>query len=154
MDVHRDLPFWGALLVSIAAPVLSSGQSNVLPEGTIQMPPDKHTWVDAPPLLPPGTKMLLLEGHPRQEGMFTMRLRVPADSRMNVHWHPRDERVTVLEGLVRVGFGDSWEEGSMAEYGPGSFYLNPPLSHHFVWAVEETEIQLTGMGPWKVQFVE
>lgn len=132
------------------SPAFAQGPS--LPEGTIQMPPAAHLWVDAPPMLPAGTKMLILEGHPKQEGMFTMRLRVPADSRLDVHWHPRDERVTIFSGLVRVGFGDTWDEATMAEFGPGSFYLNPPKSRHYVWCVEDTEMQLTGMGPWEVHF--
>jgi hypothetical protein len=38
----------------------------------------------------------------------------------------------------------------MASFGPGSFYLNPAKSHHYVWIVEDTEMQLTGMGPWEL----
>ena len=40
----------------------------------------------------------------------------------------------------------------MASFGPGSFYLNPPESLHYVWCVEDSELQLTGMGPWEVHF--
>ena len=144
----RDL----VVLVALLAASVAVAQVPAIPPGTIQMPTERHSWVDAPPSLSPGTKMLVLEGHPKQEGMFTMRLRVPADSRLDVHWHPRDERVTILSGLVRVGFGEVWDEGTMASFGPGSFYLNPPESLHYVWCVEDSELQLTGMGPWEVHF--
>jgi uncharacterized RmlC-like cupin family protein len=125
-----------------------------LPEGTIQVPAGAGTWVDAPPTLPQGTKMLVLESHPGKEGMFTMRLRLPAGSRIQPHWHPREERVTILSGVARVGFGDSFSEETMATFGPGSFYVNPPKSHHYVWIVEDTEMQLTGMGPWQLHMLE
>jgi hypothetical protein len=38
----------------------------------------------------------------------------------------------------------------MATFGPGSFYVNPARSRHYVWVVEDTEMQLTGMGPWEL----
>jgi quercetin dioxygenase-like cupin family protein len=129
-------------------------QSVPLPEGTIQVPGGTGTWIDAPASLPAGTRMLLLEGHPGSEGFFTMRLRLPAGARLQPHWHPADERVTVLSGLVQVGFGDRFDEAAMTTFGPGSFYLNPARSHHYVWVAEPTEMQLTGMGPWELHMLE
>jgi quercetin dioxygenase-like cupin family protein len=124
--------------------------SAALPEGTIQVPGGTGTWLDGPPTLPKGTKMMLLEGHPAKEGFFTMRLRLPAGTRIEPHWHPRDERVTILSGLAKVGFGDTFDESTMASFGPGSFYLNPPKSHHYVLIATETEMQLSGVGPWQL----
>lgn len=95
---------------------------------------------------------MLLEGDPRKEGLFTLRLKIPAGTRLQPHWHPRDERVTVLSGLVKVGFGDEFEEANMVSFGPGSFYLNPAQSRHYVWFVEETVMQLTNVGPWEVLY--
>jgi quercetin dioxygenase-like cupin family protein len=128
-------------------------QPLTLPDGTIQIPGGIGTWIDAPASLPAGTKMMLLENHPTREGIFTMRFKVPAGIRLNPHWHPRDERVTILSGLVRVGFGDTFDEDAMTTFGPGSFYVNPPESHHYVWILEETEMQLTGEGPWEIHMV-
>jgi hypothetical protein len=148
----------GILLACAAIAVVPAttlpAQSGLLPEGTIQVPGGIGTWIDAPASLPAGTRMLLLEGHPGREGFFTMRLRVPAGARLQPHWHPGDERVTVLSGLVRVGFGDRFDESTMATFGPGSFYLNPARSHHYVWVVEETEMQLTGGGPWELHMLD
>jgi quercetin dioxygenase-like cupin family protein len=119
-----------------------------LPAGAIQVPDSAGVWIDAPPGLPPDSSMLTLEGDPNAEGMFTVRMRLKAGTRLPPHWHPRDERVTILSGVVRVGFGDHFDEGRMTSFGPGSFYLNPARSHHYVWVVEDAEMQLTGMGPW------
>ncbi len=107
-----------------------------LPPGAIQIQGDSAAWVDAPPTLPAGTKMMLLEGDPRSEGLFTMRLRVPAGARLQPHSHPQDERVTIFSGLVRVGFGETFDGSRMTSFGPGSFYVNPAGSQHYVWIVE------------------
>jgi quercetin dioxygenase-like cupin family protein len=151
---HGNLPLKLLLLVLLFSPSVVIAQSQALPEGTIQVPGGTGTWVDARPPLPAGTKMLLLEGHPAKEGFFTMRLKLQAGGRLQPHWHPREERVTILSGLARVGFGDSFVEKEMTTFGPGSFYVNPPKSHHYVWIVEDTEMQLTGIGPWELHLLE
>jgi len=53
-------------------------------------------WKPAPPTLPKGAMVAVLEGDPKAAGMFTMRVKLPAGSIISPHWHPRDERVTVL----------------------------------------------------------
>ena len=141
----------------VVAGFLSTGttaQKRALPEGTIQVPGGTGKWIEAPPTLPNGTKMMLLEGKPSEKGFFTMRLLLPAGARIRPHWHPREERVTILLGQARVGFGDRFDEAAMTSFGPGSFYVNPPKSHHYVWIVEPTEMQLTGTGPWELHFLQ
>lgn len=128
-------------------------QDSALPPGAIQLPPEAQVWKDAPELAP-GVQLLVLQGDPKKEGLFTIRVRIPAGARLKPHWHPRDERVTILSGLVKVGFGDRWEEEGMTTFPPGSFYVNPPKSHHYVLMVEETVMQLTGMGPWVLHYLE
>lgn len=147
----RCFQLWMGLLAGIHHAAIA--QEHGLPPGTIQRPVEAHQWIDAPNL-PPGVQMLVLEGSPKAEGMFTIRLRIPAGTRLPPHWHPRDERVTILSGLAQVGFGDAWNEAAMTAFTAGSFYLNPPLSHHYVWIVEDTEMQLTGVGPWELHYLE
>ena len=120
------------------------------PEKPIAFMPEAMVWVDAPPSLPPGSKLVVLEGNPRAEGMFTMRIRVPAGSELKPHWHPQHERVTVLSGAVEVGFGTVASKTSVTRYGAGSFYVNPPRVMHYTYFPEATEVQLTGQGPWEV----
>src|SRR5689334_6430522 len=56
----------------------------------------KVVWHSGPPTLPRGAKIAVLEGDPAKEGLFTMRIKLPAGTTIAPHWHPRDERVTVL----------------------------------------------------------
>lgn len=111
-------------------------------------------WKDAPPSMPAGTKMAVLEGNPQQPGIFTIRLKVPAGAKIAPHTHPRDERVTVLSGKIRVGFGKTFDPETARTFEAGSFYVNPPAAPHYLQIVEDTILQLTCEGPWKLEYVE
>src|SRR2546427_12709491 len=65
--------------------------------------PDQIQWRDGPPSLLPGAKMAILEGDPAKEGFFTMRLKLPDGYRVFPHWHPRTERLTIIQGIVNLG---------------------------------------------------
>jgi quercetin dioxygenase-like cupin family protein len=119
-------------------------------EPPIGLTPEAIVWKDAPPALPAGSKMAVLEGNPRNDGMFTMRVRFPAGSAIPPHWHPRQERVTILSGAVDLGFGSVANAGSVTRYRSGSFYVNPPRVMHYLFFPEATEIQITGVGPWEI----
>lgn len=107
------------------------------------------TWIDAPPTMPKGTKMAVLEGSPQEPGIFTLRLKVPAGSKLAAHIHPNAERVTVLSGKVVVTIG-----GKTTTFTSGNFYVNPPGEVHTVSFPQESVLQLTCEGPWKLRYVE
>src|SRR3954451_9189813 len=121
------------------------------PEPPIGLTPEAMVWIDGPSTLPPGSKAAVLEGNPKADGMFTMRLRIPAGSAIPPHWHPREERVTILSGAVDLGFGSVANAAKTRRYAAGSFYVNPPRVMHFLFFPEATEMQLTGVGPWELQ---
>ena len=70
---------------------------------------DDVKWVDAPPSIPPGAKAAILDGDPKKEGVFTMRLKLPAGYKLPPHWHPGDERVTVISGCFELGLGEKFD---------------------------------------------
>jgi quercetin dioxygenase-like cupin family protein len=114
----------------------------------------KIVWRDGPPTLPHGAKIAVLEGDPAKEGLFTMRIKLPAGTTIAPHWHPRDERVTVLSGHVMVGFGDVIDSSSTTDFTAGGFYVNPANSHHYLIVPKESVLQLTCVGPWELHPVE
>ena len=120
----------------------------------IAVTPDTIVWKDAPPGLPAGSKIAVLEGNPKEYGLFTLRVRVPAGATLAPHMHPRDERVTVLSGAVELGFGSKADRSSTRRYGAGSFYVNPPNVAHYIFFPEETVLQMTGQGPWEIKTLE
>ena len=122
------------------------------PPGTIQV--THVVWKDGPPTLPKGSKVAVLEGDPKAAGIFTMRLMIPAGSRVQPHTHPRPERVTIISGEAEVGFGDEFDLKNMTKFHAGDFYVNPPESHHYVYFPRKTVIQITGEGPWEIHFLK
>ena len=120
----------------------------------IQVHAKSIVWKKAPPAMPPGARIAVLEGDPAKSGIFTLRIKFPAGAVVHPHWHPRPERVTLLSGRVMVGFGDVVDTSKTKTFHAGDFYVNPPDAHHFVVVPVETVVQVTGEGPWETNRVE
>lgn len=117
------------------------------------MSPGELTWSAGPGSLPKGAQVAVLEGNPAEEGIFTMRLKLPADYRIPAHWHPAFEHVTVLEGTISMGTGDKFDEAGLHELRAGSFAVMHPGTRHFAASKGGAVIQLHGMGPWQIYYV-
>lgn len=122
--------------------------------------PDDVKWTPAPNALPAGAQIAVLEGDPMKAGPFTMRLKLPNNYRIPPHSHARAERVTVLNGSIRVGMGDAFDEKSMNSFGSGSFAVIDAGTHHYAMVKNDnplkgrdTIIQLNGEGPWEIKYV-
>ena len=111
-------------------------------------------WRDGPPTLPAGAKMVVLDGDPRKEGSFTMRLKMPAGYRIPPHTHPTAERVTVISGVVHLGLGEKFNENAGREMKPGDFVAISPGVAHFAWSKGEAVLQIQSEGPFERKFVE
>lgn len=98
--------------------------------------------------------MAVLEGDPREPMLFTVRFRTGDAFELRPHFHPRNERVTVLEGRVGVGFGDVLDHEEITWFGPGDYYVNQRGAHHFVVTDRPTVLQVTGIGPWQAILLE
>jgi quercetin dioxygenase-like cupin family protein len=110
-------------------------------------------WGEGPPGLPPGGQAVLLEGDPSKPGPFTLRAKLPAGYRIAPHHHPADERVTVLSGAARIGMGEKFDEAKMTTLPAGGYFSMPKGHRHYFLAAEDTVIQLNGMGPWNIVYV-
>ena len=115
--------------------------------------PDQLNWGPAPAILPAGARLAVLEGDPSKAGPYTMRLSMPAGYRIPPHFHEADEHVTVISGALQVGMGDTFEEGKLTALSPGTFGVIPPGIRHFARADKATVIQLHGVGPWGLTYV-
>lgn len=119
-------------------------------DAPLQWTEDSIRWADAPPTMPAGTKIAILENHPQKPGFFTMRIKAPAGMKLTPHTHPKPERVTVISGAVFVGFGETFDRAKAVKFPAGSFYVNPADTPHYIFMDQETVIQITGEGPWQV----
>lgn len=114
---------------------------------------EEMEWVDAPPALPPGAKMAVVEGNPAKPGPLTMRIKLPVDYKVPPHFHPAVEHVTVLSGSLNIGAGDTFDASKTKALGPGGFAVMQTGVKHFVWTKGETVIQVHAMGPWGITYV-
>jgi quercetin dioxygenase-like cupin family protein len=141
----------------VAASVASSSAGPApaaQPSSPIRVNVADVAWTDAPPSMPAGAKVAVLEGDPRKPAFFTMRLKLPAGARLAPHTHPADERVTVVSGAVHVALGEKFDPTKGKTISAGGYYVNPTPVPHYVWADEECVLQVTGMGPWGVKYVD
>ncbi len=100
-----------------------------------------------------GAKMAILEGDPGKDGFFTMRLKLPDGYRVLPHWHPRTERLTIVQGTVNLGTGERFDAGATQALTAGTYSSMPPRMTHFAWMKGETILQLSSIGPWEVVYV-
>ena len=119
----------------------------------VTITPDDIRWVDGPPSLPPGCKVVVLEGDPTKEGHFVLRVKMPDGYRIMPHTHPKDERVTVLSGTLYMGTGEKFDEKAAKAMPAGSYGRTGAGVKHFGFVKGETVIQLHGTGPWAVEYV-
>jgi mannose-6-phosphate isomerase-like protein (cupin superfamily) len=116
--------------------------------------PEQVKFGPAPPFLPPGAQLAVLEGDPMaSSGDFTIRLKMPDGYKVAPHTHPNRENVTVLSGTLKVGMGDQFEASKMMSFGPGSFAYLDPSMHHYAAASGETVIQIHGPSPVKFNYI-
>lgn len=115
--------------------------------------PTEFKWGAGPASLPPGAKFATLEGDMNREGPFTVRATLPANYRIPPHFHTADEHITVLSGTFYLGMGEKFDEKVAKELPAGSFVYLPKEMRHYAYTRGETVIQLHGMGPWGITYV-
>ena len=59
---------------------------------------DAMKWSAAPPVLPQGAQMSVISGDPSKDGLYVVRLKMPANYKIPAHNHPTTEYVTVISG--------------------------------------------------------
>ena len=99
------------------------------------------------------SQMALVSGDPSQAGPFVLRIKSPAGTVIPAHWHPTDENLTVLEGKFAIGTADAFDAGKLTVMQPGDFIQMLAKMHHFAKAATDTVVQIHGMGPFAVTFL-
>ncbi len=135
-----------------AKPAAKPAQAAPAAKHVVLTPADLK-WGPAPPGLPPGAQVAVLDGDPSKAGAFAIRAKFPDGYRVPPHWHPTDEGVTVISGTLLAGMGDTLNEKGATALPAGGFAKLPRRTHHFVIAKGATEIQVAGMGPFAITYV-
>jgi hypothetical protein len=141
------------MLTGLALACLASGVVAAPGASHVMMTPSEIKWGDPPPGLPNGSKMGVLSGNPGEPGPFVLRAKLPPGYKIPAHTHPSAEHITVLSGGFGFGMGDKLDPAQGKIYPAGSYIEMPPGATHFVWTKQETVIQVHGMGPFAITYV-
>ena len=115
--------------------------------------PTAIEWKAGPAALPPGARMAVMEGDPTKEGPFVVRFQFPDGYHVAPHTHPKTERVTVISGVLYLATGETLDRTRAKKLPAGSFGYWPSGMKHTAWSEGETIIQLHGVGPWQINYV-
>jgi quercetin dioxygenase-like cupin family protein len=115
--------------------------------------PAEMKWGPAPPVFEKGAMMAVVSGDPGKAAPFVVRLKIPAGYKINPHFHPTDENVTVISGTFAVAMGDKFDAAGMKAMPAGSFALLPAQMHHYAMAKTPAVVQVHAMGPFALTYV-
>jgi len=115
--------------------------------------PTTVEWKAGPAAIPPGAKMAILEGDPTKEGPFVVRFQFPDGYHIPPHTHPKTERVTVISGTMLLAMSENLDRSAAKTLTAGTYGFWPAGMKHTAWSEGETVIQLHGIGPWQINYV-
>lgn len=109
-------------------------------------------WGAAPPSMPKGAKIAILQGDPGKSGPFVIRLKVPPGYEIPPHWHSQDESLTVIAGALYFGSGDKIDTSHARTLTAGAFHFLSGKDHHYLVAKSEAVVQVNGSGPFDIMY--
>jgi quercetin dioxygenase-like cupin family protein len=134
-------------LMLVALPLLLAGS-------TAQAKTASLKWMAGPPSLPSGAQMAVVSGDPGKKGRFTIQLKMPADYAVPPHSHPTSETVKVLSGKLHYAMTDKMDMAKAKTLTAGHSVTMTAKTHHWVHAPAAATIQVSGMGPFQITYVD
>ena len=143
-----------ALCLMLAALTFSAApKKSMKAPSHIVMAASAIQWGDAPPSLPKGAKLAVLEGDPSKKGFFVIRIKGPDGYRVPAHWHPTRETLTIISGTFHLGMGDTLDTSKGDAMPAGAFGYPDAKMNHYAWMEGDTEVQVEGQGPFVINYV-
>jgi len=136
----------GTLLVLASSGWAEGGRATFVDASAVK-------YGDAPPVLPKGAQLAVLQGDPSKSGPFVMRLKVPANYKIAPHWHSKDENLTVVSGTFYLAEGDKVDTAHAHAMKAGSFHYLPGNTRHYAFSKAPAVVQVHGDGPFDIHYV-
>jgi mannose-6-phosphate isomerase-like protein (cupin superfamily) len=141
------------LLTAAAARGADAGKkADAAKTAAVSVNADEIKWGDAPPDLPKGASLAVLHGDPSKKAPFTIRLKMPAGYKIPPHWHTKDEQLTILSGEFTLHMGDTMDAPA-SKLTAGGYHFLPGKMHHAAETTGETVLQLDGVGPFDIHYL-
>jgi hypothetical protein len=114
------------VLIALAAVIAQAAEESAAPPIRILTAGKDVKWGPPPPMIPKGAEAAILDGDPFKAGSpFTLRLKMPDGYKFVPHWHPTDENVTVINGTLGAGMGDTFDPAKGQLIKAGGFVRMP-----------------------------
>jgi len=145
-----------AAAIAVAGVPVAAQTAQAPPSGAphVVLTPAAMKWGPAPPVLPTGAQIAVLDGDPGKAGPFTIRFKFPDGYKIAPHWHSMDEHITVVQGTFRAGMGETSTPAGLHDFPVGSFLKMPAKAPHFATAKGEVIVQIHGVGPFDLTYVD
>lgn len=115
--------------------------------------PATGSWVSGPRYAPmaantaTGAFAAVLDGSAAKAGPYTIRIHIMQDGKIFPHTHPDPRVITVVDGDLCYGFGETFDEEGCKMYPEGSYFLVPANAPHYGFGKSEAVYQESGVGP-------
>jgi uncharacterized RmlC-like cupin family protein len=102
-----------------------------------------------------GIRTTVVAGDPTQPGPYTIRLSVPANTKIQAHSHRDSRTAVVVAGVWYFGYGPVAAEAAEKALPVGSFYTEPAGVAHFAETkLDPVLVYITGNGPTDTVYVK
>jgi quercetin dioxygenase-like cupin family protein len=141
------------LLISLAALMVAAPADAKKKAAKPKTAPAELKWLDGPPGLPAGAQFAVVKGDPTKKGMFTIRAKLPANYAVPAHWHPTDEKVSVVSGKLAYGMSGRLNRTNAQGLSAGEHIVMKAKMNHWVLTADGAEIEVSTMGPFAITYV-
>jgi quercetin dioxygenase-like cupin family protein len=102
-----------------------------------------------------GIRTTVIVGDPNKPGPYTIRLSVPANTRIQAHTHRDNRTAVVVSGTWYFGYGSVASAAAEKALPAGSFYTEPAGVAHFAETkADAVQVYITGEGPSDTVYVK
>ena len=150
----KKLLFVSAAAVLVASPGLAKHHKAAAKPAAAAKAPAELKWGPAPPALPGGAEIAVVKGDPMKAGPFTIHLKMPANYSVPPHWHPFDEKVTLVSGKLAYGMSDRMERLNATPLAEGASITMKAKEHHWVMTADGAEVEVSALGPFVITYVD
>jgi quercetin dioxygenase-like cupin family protein len=95
----------------------------------------------------PGAFSATLDGSTSAAAPYTIRVHMTKGGKIMPHTHPDPRVITVVDGNLCYGFGETFDPEACKLYPEGSYFLVPGNVPHYGYGKEEAVYQESGVGP-------
>ena len=146
--------------VLLAMPSLHSVPARAASDlAPVLIPADEIAWPDSKPAtegtaMRSGLQTLVVSGNAKAAELYTMMVKLPANTKIPPHSHPDVRSCFVLSGTWYFAYGDVRDDGQLKTLPAGSNYTEPAGMNHFAETRDEPVVaECTAIGPTGTTFV-